>query len=204
MVSHKIIKLPKNTLEITIEISPDEIEKEYQKSFDIIHKELAVQGFRKGKVPKTIAEKHISKESVYQELLKTLIPRIYREIVEKEALKPVISPKIELVKAKERKKDEHPTPSGQRNGTEVEGYSVYDQLLISDPKNMMDDLEEIKDGKTGKQVNRVANLIKYLESGEFERAVEKQKEWLLLKAKKAGISKYDLENFDEESAIGSL
>ena len=110
----------------------------------------------------------------------------------------------ELVKAKERKKDEHPTPSGQRNGTEVEGYSVYDQLLISDPKNMMDDLEEIKDGKTGKQVNRVANLIKYLESGEFERAVEKQKEWLLLKAKKAGISKYDLENFDEESAIGSL
>lgn len=101
MVNHKINKLPKNTLEITVDISPDEIEKEYQKTFEILQKELAVQGFRKGKVPKTIAEKHISKESVYQELLKTLIPRVYREIVDKEGLKPVVSPKIELVKAKD-------------------------------------------------------------------------------------------------------
>ena len=102
MVNHKINKLPKNTLEITVEISPDEIEKEYQKTFDILNKELSVQGFRKGKVPKAIAEKHLSKESVYQELLRTLIPRIYREIVKKEGLKPVVSPKIELVKAKEK------------------------------------------------------------------------------------------------------
>src|SRR3989344_7585780 len=60
-----------------------------------------MSGFRKGKVPANIAEKHIKKETVFEDLIRTLIPKIYDEIIKKEGIKPVMQPKIELVKAQE-------------------------------------------------------------------------------------------------------
>lgn len=101
MYSYSVKKLPKNTAEIQLKIPKGDIEKEREVAFVNLQKELAVEGFRKGKVPKEIAEKHLSKEIIYQELLKTLLSRIYEEVVKKENLQPVVSPKIELVAAKE-------------------------------------------------------------------------------------------------------
>lgn len=101
MHTYLVKKLPKNTTEITLQIPKADIEKEREKAFASLQSELSVEGFRKGKVPHEIAEKHLTKESIYQELLKSLLSRIYEEIIKKENLQPVISPKIELVKAKE-------------------------------------------------------------------------------------------------------
>lgn len=101
MYTHSLKKLPKNTVEIMLQIPKADIEKERLAAFENLQKELSVEGFRKGKVPKEIAEKHLSKETVYQELLKSLLSRIYEEVVKKENLKPAISPKIDLTKAKE-------------------------------------------------------------------------------------------------------
>jgi len=102
MYSYKLNKLPKNTLEINLNIPTSDINEEYERAFSRLQQELTVEGFRKGKVPKAMAEKHLSKETVYQEMIKTLLPRVYEEIIKKEALKPIVSPKIELVKAKEK------------------------------------------------------------------------------------------------------
>jgi len=102
MIKHTVKKLPSNTFEIIIEISWDEIEKEYKTAFDLILAEFSFEGFRKGKVPSQIAQKHIPKDQVYSQLIRTLLPRIYEEIIKKEGLKPIVSPKIDLVKAKEK------------------------------------------------------------------------------------------------------
>lgn len=102
MIKHTIKKLPANTHEIIIDISWDEIEKEYKGAFDIILAEFSLEGFRKGKVPSSIAEKHIPRDQVYTQLIRTLLPRIYEDIIKKEGLKPVVAPKVDLVKAKEK------------------------------------------------------------------------------------------------------
>lgn len=101
MVKHSLKKLPKATVEITVDIPKDVISKSYSDAFESLRERLEVEGFRKGKVPKEIAEKNLRKETVYQELIHRLLPKIYEDIVKKEELKPVISPKIELVKAQE-------------------------------------------------------------------------------------------------------
>lgn len=101
MYSYELKKLPKRTAEIYLKIPKEDVELERVNSFANLQKDLSVEGFRKGKVPKEIAEKNLSKEVVYQELLKTLLSRIYDEIIKKESLQPVISPKIDLTKAKE-------------------------------------------------------------------------------------------------------
>ena len=101
MYSYKKEKLPKNTTQLIVDVPKLDIKKEEDEAFFRLQSQLTVEGFRQGKAPKDIAEKHISKEALYQELAQKLISRIYQEIISKESLKPIISPKVDLVKAKE-------------------------------------------------------------------------------------------------------
>jgi trigger factor len=101
MYSYKKEMLPKNTIQLIIDVSKDDVKKEESEAFLRLQKNLTVEGFRQGKVPKDIAKKHLTKEVVYQELAQKMISRIYKEVLTKEGLKPIISPKVDLVKAKE-------------------------------------------------------------------------------------------------------
>jgi trigger factor len=101
MIQHTLKKLPKRTYEIDVTIPWSEIQTEYSKSFDALHQNLTVEGYRKGKAPKQIAEKHIKQDAVYNHLIRGMLPKIYDDIVKKEDLKPVMSPKIDLKSAKE-------------------------------------------------------------------------------------------------------
>lgn len=101
MYSYKLNKLLKNTFEISLTIPFFDIKKEKAEAFLRLQKELTIEGFRKGKVPLPIAEKHLSSEAIYQEMIKVVLPKIYEEILKKELLKPIMNPRIELVKAKE-------------------------------------------------------------------------------------------------------
>lgn len=101
MYSYKKEKLPKNTIQIIIDVPKLDIKKAEDEAFSRLQSQLTVEGFRQGKAPKDIAKKHISKDTLYQELAQKLISKIYQEIINKESIKPIISPKIELVKAKE-------------------------------------------------------------------------------------------------------
>lgn len=103
MFTHKVIKLPKNTVEIEVDLKWDQIKDQFEAAFERIRGSAEIEGFRKGKAPREIAEKHIKREDVYQEAIRLLFPQIYQEIVQKEALKPIISPKLELIQAQEEK-----------------------------------------------------------------------------------------------------
>lgn len=99
MYNYKLNKLPKKTYEIIITILKDQIAKEQDKAFETLRQELVVSGFRKGKVPQDMAKKHISEVAIKEQSIKGAFPKIYEEIVKKEGLRPIISPKIELIKA---------------------------------------------------------------------------------------------------------
>lgn len=101
MYNYKLKKLPKSTIEIVLTIPWSDIAKEKDEAFARLQKELTIEGFRKGKAPTSIAKKHLSNDAIYQEMFKVFLPKIYQEILKKEDLKPIINPKIELIKAKE-------------------------------------------------------------------------------------------------------
>jgi len=95
MYSYKRKNLPKNTVELSI-VSPwKDIKIEYDLAFEELKKNMKSEGFRKGKVPKEIAEKKIPKSDVYDKLIRTYLTKVYGEIVKKEEMKPIISPKLE-------------------------------------------------------------------------------------------------------------
>ena len=101
MYSFKLNNLKKNTVEIVLTVPKEDIVKEYEAAFKKLMQELEVEGFRKGKVPKSIAEKHLSRDMVYEQVIRSFVPRVYSEIVQKENLKPIVSPRIDFAKAKE-------------------------------------------------------------------------------------------------------
>lgn len=98
-----INRLEDGTIELTITIPW----KEVKKSFDGLLKkalaEVTVPGFRKGKAPRKLAEEKIEKKRVYEEVIKQIIPEYYAKAIQQENIKPIISPRIELVQAKEGK-----------------------------------------------------------------------------------------------------
>ena len=101
MHSYTAKKLPKNSVEISVTLPKEDVKKGKEHAFAHLQSELVVEGFRKGKVPSAIAQKYLTSEAIYQEMMKEVLPNVYDEIVKKEALKPVMNPKVELLNAKE-------------------------------------------------------------------------------------------------------
>ncbi len=101
MKNYKLKRLENKNVEIEVVIDKNTIKKEYELVFNEMVKNLVVDGFRKGSVPKNIAQKYLDKNKVYEKVIQKILPAIYEEIVKKESLKPVTYPKIDLVKAKE-------------------------------------------------------------------------------------------------------
>lgn len=101
MYTYKRKNLPKQTVEFIITIPTKDIDAEYKKAFSELQKDLQVEGFRKGKVPKDVAEKNLAKDDIYDKMVRNYLPKAYSEIVEKEEIRPIISPRVDLQNAKE-------------------------------------------------------------------------------------------------------
>jgi len=101
MITSSVKQLPKSTIEIEIQISWDQIKSSYEKIFQTALKEIEIEGFRKGKAPQKLTESKIDRNKVYEEVIKEIIPKAYTKAIKDHNLTPIISPKIDIIKAKE-------------------------------------------------------------------------------------------------------
>jgi len=101
MITSTIENLPKATAQITITIIWEEVKESYQKIFNRVVNDSEIAGFRKGKAPKKLIEDKIDKTKIYEEVVKEIIPNAYGKAVQEQKIRPVSSPKIEVIKAKE-------------------------------------------------------------------------------------------------------
>ncbi len=97
----QIKRLEDKTIELTLSIPWEDIQKTYSEVVDEFVKETELPGFRKGKAPREAVEAKLDKNKVYEEVMQHIIPKVYSEAVEKEKLHPVVMPKITLTEAKE-------------------------------------------------------------------------------------------------------
>jgi len=97
----QIKRLEDKTIELTLSIPWEEIQKTYSEVVDEFVKETELPGFRKGKAPREAVEAKLDKNKVYEEVMQHIIPKVYSEAVEAEKIHPVVMPKITLTEAKE-------------------------------------------------------------------------------------------------------
>lgn len=91
-------ELPKNQLELIIEITPSEYNPFLIKAASEISKEKHIPGFRAGHAPYDIVKQHFSESAIFESALDKIIKHFYFEIVKKENLEPISFPKIEVEK----------------------------------------------------------------------------------------------------------
>ena len=77
---------------LTIEMEPAEVEESLQESYSRLVRKTNIPGFRKGKAPRDILERHIGKEALMEDTLQHLIPRAYEKAInEQKREKPLSS-----------------------------------------------------------------------------------------------------------------
>ena len=89
-------KQSKNVHEITIKIEGEEWKKALDKAFNDKKRDAVVDGFRKGKVPRDVYEKHYGKESLFIPAADYVLQDAYMKVMEENKLVPVVQPDVNL------------------------------------------------------------------------------------------------------------
>lgn len=79
-----------------IKIENEEFEKAVDEAFEKKVKDIKLDGFRKGKVPKDIYMKRFGKASLYSEVVDILLPTAYQKVISDNKVLPVVQPKVDI------------------------------------------------------------------------------------------------------------
>lgn len=85
-----------NKVYFNFEISSEEFASACQKAYLKARKDIALPGFRKGKVPRQIIERNFGKDVFYNEALDILLPDLYENILKELELKPIDYPNFDI------------------------------------------------------------------------------------------------------------
>lgn len=88
---------------LTITIPAKKVKETFTKIKEEALKEVSAPGFRKGKAPKKIAEKHLDEDKLSEALFNQLVPPAYADAVKKEEVSPIIPPQLKILSFKKDK-----------------------------------------------------------------------------------------------------
>ncbi len=86
----------KNLHEVEIKIEGKDWTEAIDKTFEEKRKDLTIDGFRKGKVPRNIYEKKFGKESLFMDAVDKVVNVAFNRALEESKLVPVVQPKVEI------------------------------------------------------------------------------------------------------------
>jgi trigger factor len=89
--------MPDAEVQLTIEASPEEMSQAREAAYREMAPHVAVHGFRPGKAPRPMIERQIGSERLLSEALGDLLPRLYRQALEQESIRPYADGNIEVV-----------------------------------------------------------------------------------------------------------
>jgi trigger factor len=85
-----------HTVKLTIEVPPEEFDKDLDRTYRAIANEIKIPGFRKGKVPKKIIDTQIGRDAIFEQFVNTSVPAYFRQAVADEDLAPITDPDIDV------------------------------------------------------------------------------------------------------------
>ncbi|MEA2578181.1 MAG: trigger factor [Chloroflexota bacterium] len=94
---------PKSTVQLEIELPPERLERALNDAVRALARRTRVPGFRPGKAPRPVLERHLGPGVVLDEAVDHLMQDAYREAIVQEAILPLTNADVELVQAEEGK-----------------------------------------------------------------------------------------------------
>ncbi|MBO8141782.1 MAG: trigger factor [Firmicutes bacterium] len=82
---------------LEVEVEPQRVEQSVNNVYRRLARQVRIPGFRPGKAPRPVVERHVGKDTLYQEAFEELIPEAYREAVRAADIEPVAQAKIDIL-----------------------------------------------------------------------------------------------------------
>ena len=86
----------KNVKEIEVKIEGKKWEEALDKAYKKQKKDIKIDGFRKGSVPKDVFIKKVGIETLYSDAIDLSLNEIYLNVIKENKLNPVCEPKIDI------------------------------------------------------------------------------------------------------------
>jgi trigger factor len=94
---------PGSTVRLEIELPPDRLDRALQHAVQALARRTRIPGFRPGKAPRPVLERHLGPGVVMDEAVDHLMQDAYREALIKEDILPLANADVEVVQAEEGK-----------------------------------------------------------------------------------------------------
>ncbi len=95
---NKVETVDKNKVKITFSVDSAKFEEGMKFAYNKNKKDISLQGFRKGKVPRKIIEMTYGKEIFYDDAINHILPEAYENAVKESGAKVVSQPEIDIEK----------------------------------------------------------------------------------------------------------
>jgi trigger factor len=94
---------PNSTVRLEIELPPERLDRALQSAVQALARRTRIPGFRPGKAPRPVLERHLGPGIVMDEAVDHLMQDAYREALIKEDILPLANADVEVVQAEEGK-----------------------------------------------------------------------------------------------------
>jgi trigger factor len=88
-------RLEGSRVRVTLNFSVEEIDTAFGKAYRTLGKQVAIPGFRPGKAPRMLLERHLGKEVAPSQVLQDLVPDALEKAVEEQDIRAVGDPELE-------------------------------------------------------------------------------------------------------------
>ena len=89
--------VPESQVLLQIEVEDDRLEKAMNSAYRRLASKTRIPGFRPGKAPRAMIERHLGEHSILHEAIDRLLPEVYREAIDQEQIDPIDTAGFELV-----------------------------------------------------------------------------------------------------------
>jgi len=172
----EVKKLDSTKCELSVAVSGELVKNKFEEVFSQIAKEAKVAGFRPGKAPRDILEKHYA-ASVHEQVLKELVPDVYNQAITAEKLDVIELPQITDVKLDRSnlsfKAVVEVTPEIAIKDYKKQriNYKIV-SVSADEIKKQIDSLKESR--KAENLDDKFSRSLGYANLAEFEKAIERQ------------------------------
>jgi trigger factor len=90
-------RLPESRVQLDVEVDQERVDKQFEAAYRRLAPKARIPGFRPGKAPRQIIERHLGRDRIMAEALDRLVPDVYNEVLESEELDAVDQPTLDKV-----------------------------------------------------------------------------------------------------------
>lgn len=147
---------------LTIEVEAAEVSKAVDRAAKSLASRVNIPGFRKGKAPRKIVERHVGMDTILQEAFDIIAPKAFGDALDEQKIEPVTRPNIDIVTLEEGKDlvfkaTVTPRPEvklGEYKGLKIEKKveEITDEAVEKQLKNFQERQAKMVDAPEGAEV----------------------------------------------------